>query len=280
MASFYDLPDVLVLNIFEMIPVKSRIRCGRVCKHWYKLLYDKWLWVNVNLTANPLSKLILTQVIKRYFNEHTKSLSLSGNGFRKRSAPPCLSNPVLKQLTKNCSNLVSLKVEEENLVNGVKLVHLPDRIKELTLAQCEFTVDTLDGCEEKFAKLKKLSFIRCPCLTAKHLSSFGALDNLTSLYIMGCYRVDHSAVCVITQSFKNLKRLSLLGCAHCYDRTAKLVSQTLKDLRFLEIEEWVGLTEIGVSYLTRDLNLKFFSVKNHNLNNGLVQIFGSRLDCD
>ena len=164
MASFDELPDVLILEIFEMIPVKSRIRCGRVCKRWYKLLYDKWLWVNVNLTENPLSKTVLTQVIKRYFNKHTKSLSLCGNGFRKRSAPPCLSNPVLQQLTKNCFNLSKLKIEEENLLNGLKLANLPDHLNDFTLAQCEFSVETLTDCEDKFVKLRKWAAFEIFCL--------------------------------------------------------------------------------------------------------------------
>ena len=279
MASFDDLPDVILLDILQLLPVKSRVRSGRVCKRWYKLLHDNWLWINVNLTADPINKQILNQIIRKYLNKYTKALSVSGNGFRKR-LPPCLSSAVLKQLTKNSPNLTSLRVEEENLCNGLKLTHLPSDIKELMFAQCELDVTTVEGCEEKFPKLRKLSFVRCPCLTTKYLRCFGTLENLTTLYIMGCYRVDHSAVCFVSLSFKHLKQLSLIGCAHCNDDSAKVISENLKELNFLEIEEWVGLTQKGVNYLMQGMTLQFLSIKNHNLNNGLVQIFGSRLDCD
>uniref|UniRef100_A0A9L0T0S9 F-box and leucine rich repeat protein 12 n=1 Tax=Equus caballus TaxID=9796 RepID=A0A9L0T0S9_HORSE len=50
MATFADLPDSVLLEIFSYLPVRDRIRVSRVCHRWKRLVDDRWLWRHVDLT--------------------------------------------------------------------------------------------------------------------------------------------------------------------------------------------------------------------------------------
>lgn len=50
MATFADLPDSVLLEIFSYLPVRDRIRISRVCHRWKRLVDDRWLWRHVDLT--------------------------------------------------------------------------------------------------------------------------------------------------------------------------------------------------------------------------------------
>ncbi|EDL25117.1 F-box and leucine-rich repeat protein 12, isoform CRA_d [Mus musculus] len=50
MATLFDLPDLVLLEIFSYLPVRDRIRISRVCHRWKRLVDDRWLWRHVDLT--------------------------------------------------------------------------------------------------------------------------------------------------------------------------------------------------------------------------------------
>uniref|UniRef100_A0A8C5VJS9 F-box and leucine rich repeat protein 12 n=1 Tax=Microcebus murinus TaxID=30608 RepID=A0A8C5VJS9_MICMU len=50
MATFAELPDSVLLEIFSYLPVRDRIRISRVCHRWKRLVDDRWLWRHVDLT--------------------------------------------------------------------------------------------------------------------------------------------------------------------------------------------------------------------------------------
>uniref|UniRef100_H2Z335 F-box domain-containing protein n=1 Tax=Ciona savignyi TaxID=51511 RepID=H2Z335_CIOSA len=275
-VGFSDIPDNLMVEIFLYLNVKDLLLLLRVCKRWKRLIPDKWLWKNVQFSPKPIQKTKLRSIVKQYFTKSTAAVDICGK-WRNTNTTYAISNNILKTIAVKSPKLSTFKIEDENL-NSISLELLPSSIQHLSFTGCEIPLSCLKSCAEKFKNLKSLSFRRCPCLTDAHLACFGSLPKLEKLEIIGSYRIDDDAVQLIGQSFPNLTLLTLIGCARCGDRSCVSIVESLLFLQSLEIEEWTELSERGVNQLVNNCpNIKFLSIKCHQLNSGFLTIHGSRV---
>uniref|UniRef100_A0A9L0TJS4 F-box and leucine rich repeat protein 12 n=1 Tax=Equus caballus TaxID=9796 RepID=A0A9L0TJS4_HORSE len=76
MATFADLPDSVLLEIFSYLPVRDRIRVSRVCHRWKRLVDDRWLWRHVDLTLYTAPEGIIVK--SSVYNLLELSLSTTG----------------------------------------------------------------------------------------------------------------------------------------------------------------------------------------------------------
>ncbi len=47
------LPLPLVLHIFSLLPVDTRLRCAEVCRGWRSVLLERSLWTRLDLSEAP-----------------------------------------------------------------------------------------------------------------------------------------------------------------------------------------------------------------------------------
>ncbi|XP_076814081.1 F-box/LRR-repeat protein 12-like [Clavelina lepadiformis] len=275
-AGFDELPDNIIVEIFQYFNVKELLPLTSVCKRWQRLIPDQWLWKKVKFSPTPIKKVRLRKIVRQYFTHSTELVDICGK-WRNKNAAYAISNNILNIMNRKSPNLITFKIEDENL-HDVKLNLLPSSLQHITFTSCEISLPSLDDCIGKFKELVTMIFRRCPCLNDKHLSKFGKLDKLERLEIYGSYRIDDDAVRIISQNFPNLKYLVLVGCAFCGDQATRSITENLSKLEALEIEEWTGLSENGVNQILGNCkNMKFFSVLCHQLNNGNISIHGSRV---
>ncbi|XP_066217127.1 F-box/LRR-repeat protein 12 isoform X4 [Saccopteryx leptura] len=279
MATFSDLPDSVMLEIFSYLPVRDRIRlsrCGlapqlgvgdeescrvgfvltavsflRVCHRWKRLVDDRWLWRHVDLTLYTVTGMrpkVMWHLLRRYMASRLHSLRLGGYLFSGSHAPQ-LSPALMRALGQKCPNLKRLCLHVADL-SMVPISSLPCTLRTLELHSCEISMLwLLKGQDPTVLPLLECIVLdRVPAFRDEHLQGLTRFRALRSLVLGGTYRVTETGLDTSLQELSYLQRLEVLGCTLSADSTLLAISRHLRDVQKIRLTVR-GLSAPGLSVL-------------------------------
>lgn len=248
MATFADLPDSVLLEIFSYLPVRDRIRISRVCHHWKKLVDDRWLWRHVDLTLYTMRPKVMWHLLRRYMASRLHSLRMGGYLFSGSQAPQ-LSPALMRALGQKCPNLQRLCLHVANL-SMVPIASLPCTLRTLELHSCEISMAWLHKEQDPtvLPLLERIVLDRVPAFRDEHLQGLTRFRALRSLVLGGTYRVTETGLDMGLQELNYLQRLEVLGCTLSADSTLLAISRHLRDVRKIRLTVR-GLSAPGLSVL-------------------------------
>lgn len=248
MATFADLPDSVLLEIFSYLPVRDRIRISRVCHRWKRLVDDRWLWRHVDLTLYTMRPKVMWHLLRRYMASRLHSLRMGGYLFSGSQAPQ-LSPALMRALGQKCPNLKRLCLHVANL-SMVPITSLPCTLRTLELHSCEISMAWLLKEQDPtvLPLLECIVLDRVPAFRDEHLQGLTRFRALRSLVLGGTYRVTETGLDMGLQELSYLQRLEVLGCTLSADSTLLAISRHLRDVRKIRLTVR-GLSAPGLSVL-------------------------------
>lgn len=234
-APVFSLHEEDVLRIFSFLPLSDLIRVSRVCRWWYRLSFDRFLFKNVDL--RPFATRLTDPVkIGLLFTKRMASIvqCLDLSGFN-------ISGETLRILASSCSQLRALKLKSVTFTPGTKGKDIfPENLKILdirfsqghagvyraiatslenirSLRLCDaflYTLlqdGTLNTTIESLKYLRELDLSHCHLLDDNTLSLFTSCSRLEALSVRKCFMLTGSFVNDFIQSCAHLKTLILDG---------------------------------------------------------------------
>lgn len=257
-APVFSLHEEVVLRIFSFLPLSDLIRVSRVCRWWYRLSFDRFLFKNVDL--RPFATRLTDPVkIELLFTKRMASIvqCLDLSGF-------IISGETLRILASSCSQLRVLKLKSVTFTPGTKGKDIfPENLKVLdirfsqghpgvyraiatsvenirSLRLCDAFLYTLlqDGTLKTTIKslkyLRELDLSHCHLLDDNTLSLFTSCSRLEALSVRKCFMLTGSFVNDFIQSCAHLKTLILDGIS-ISDNTLKNIMWDHSNLAHLEL---------------------------------------------
>lgn len=257
-APVFSLHEEDVLRIFSFLPLSDLIRVSRVCRWWYRLSFDRFLFKNVDL--RPFATRLTDSVnIELLFTKRMASIAqcLDLSGFN-------ISGGTLRILASSCSQLRVLKLKSVTFTPGTKGKDIfPENLKILdirfsqghpgvyraiatnlenirSLRLCDAFLYTLlqDGTLQTTIKslkyLRELDLSHCHLLDDNTLSLFTFCSRLEALSVRKCFMLTGSFVNDFIQSCAHLKTLILDGIS-ISDNTLQNIMWDHSNLAHLEL---------------------------------------------
>ena len=258
LAPVFSLHEEVVLRIFSFLPLSDLIRVSRVCRWWYRLSFDRFLFKNVDL--RPFATRLTDPVkIELLFTKRMASIvqCLDLSGFN-------ISGETLRILASSCSQLRVLKLKSVTFTPGTKGKDIfPENLKVLdirfsqghpgvyraiatslenirSLRLCDAFLYTLlqDGTLKTTIKnlkyLRELDLSHCHLLDDNTLSLFTSCSRLEALSVRKCFMLTGSFVNDFIQSCVHLKTLILDGIS-ISDNTLQNIMWDRSNLAHLEL---------------------------------------------
>ena len=257
-APVLSLHEEDVLRIFSFLPLSDLIRVSRVCRWWYRLSFDRFLFKNVDL--RPFATRLTDPVkIELLFTKRMASIvqCLDLSGFN-------ISGETLRILASSCSQLRVLKLKSVTFTPGTKGKDIfPENLKVLdirfsqghpgvyraiatslenirSLRLCDAFLYTLlqDGTLKttinSLKYLRELDLSHCHLLDDNTLSLFTSCSRLEALSVRKCFMLTGSFVNDFLQSCAHLKTLILDGIS-ISDNTLQNIMWNHSNLAHLEL---------------------------------------------
>ena len=257
-APVFSLHEEIVLRIFSFLPLSDLIRVSRVCRWWYRLSFDRFLFKNVDL--RPFATRLTDPVkIELLFTKRMASIvqCLDLSGFN-------ISGETLRILASSCSQLRVLKLKSVTFTPGTKGKDIfPENLKVLdirfsqghpgvyraiatslenirSLRLCDAFLYTLlqDGTLKttinSLKYLRELDLSHCHLLDDNTLSLFTSCSRLEALSVRKCFMLTGSFVNDFIQSCVHLKTLILDGIS-ISDNTLQNIMWDHSNLAHLEL---------------------------------------------
>ena len=257
-APVFSLHEEVVLRIFSFLPLSDLIRVSRVCRWWYRLSFDRFLFKNVDL--RPFATRLTDPVkMELLFTKRMASIvqCLDLSGFN-------ISGETLRILASSCSQLRVLKLKSVTFTPGTKGKDIfPENLKVLdirfsqghpgvyraiatslenirSLRLCDAFLYTLlqDGTLKTTIKnlkyLRELDLSHCHLLDDNTLSLFTSCSRLEALSVRKCFMLTGSFVNDFIQSCVHLKTLILDGIS-ISDNTLQNIMWDRSNLAHLEL---------------------------------------------
>ncbi|XP_049563973.1 S-phase kinase-associated protein 2 isoform X5 [Orcinus orca] len=180
-VSWDSLPDELLLGIFSCLCLPELLKVSSVCKRWYHLAFDEYLWQTLDLTGRNLHPDVVGRLLSRGVVAFRCPRSFMDQPFVERFSPfrvqhMDLSNSVidvstLHGLLSHCSKLQNLSLEGlqlsdpivNNLAQNTNLVRL-------NLSGCSgFSESALKTLLSSCCRLDELNLSWCYEFTEKHV---------------------------------------------------------------------------------------------------------------
>ncbi|KAM6394849.1 F-box/LRR-repeat protein 12 [Rhynochetos jubatus] len=242
------LPDSVLLQVLELLPLRDLLRASRVCRRWQRLALDRTVWRDVDLSPHRISSQTLWHLVRRRLRDSLQTLRLRGtlcSGTRQRLLSPAL----LAALGKRCPQLRRLCLAETDL-RPIPYDSIPASLAALELSRCEIPAAWFCGSASGGAlpRLQRLVIRNVPAFSDHHLLNVSSRNRLKTLSLSGTYRVTDTG---IRRAAPFLEELDHLALCHCVigDSAAAFVGRHVKRLRFLEISHASSLTTAGLASL-------------------------------
>ena len=286
-APVFSVHEEDVLRIFSFLPLSDLIRVSRVCRWWYRLSFDRFLFKNVDL--RPFATRLTDPVkIELLFTKRMASIvqCLDLSGFN-------ISGETLRILASSCSQLRVLKLKSVTFTPGTKGKDIfPENLKVLdirfsqghpgvyraiatslenirSLRLCDAFLYTLlqDGTLKTTIKslkyLRELDLSHCHLLDDNTLSLFTSCSRLEALSVRKCFMLTGSFVNDFIQSCVHLKTLILDGIS-ISDNTLQNIMWNHSNLAHLEL----GCCPL-ISSRVLNLALNRISIGNHMISSAI-----------
>ncbi|MEE6505961.1 hypothetical protein FKM82_007418 [Ascaphus truei] len=244
------LPDSVLLEVLSFLSVRDLIRSGRVCKRWKRLVMDKSLWRNVDLTPYKLNSKILWHLVRHWLGTGLQTLKIKGL-LRSMKKQEFLTPAVLQVLEKRYPSLENLHLEETSL-RSLSYDCLPSTLKTLELSHCEIPLVWFKGSPAKSRSLPNLENLilnNVSSFSSHHLETICSQSVLKTLFLSGTYRVTDLGIQKAVNCLRGLEHLKLHGC-NITDITLHLIGCHMKRLRTLSLTNFCSLTDAGLACLS------------------------------
>ncbi|KAM6307883.1 LOW QUALITY PROTEIN: F-box/LRR-repeat protein 12 [Podargus strigoides] len=243
-AELPALPDLVLLRILELLPLRDRLRAARVCRRWKRLALDGAVWRHVDLSPHRLSSHTLWHLLRHRLRATLRSLRLRGN-LCSGSKPRLLSPALLTALGTRCPHLRHLYLAETDL-RPLPYPNLPLPLTALELSRCE--IPSAWFCSPTaLPRLRHLVIHDVPAFTDRHLLNVSSQNHLKSLSLSGTYRLTATGIQRAAPFLEDLEHLTLRRCG--VGDSAPLGQTSPERLRFLELTHDSSLTDAGLEAL-------------------------------
>ncbi|XP_064355247.1 F-box/LRR-repeat protein 12 [Dromaius novaehollandiae] len=246
-AGLAALPDSVLLEVLALLPLRDRLRAGRVCRRWWRLGQDRALWRHVDLSPHRLSSRTLWHLLRRHLRGSLRTLKVKGAlcSARKHEV---LSPALLAALGKHCPHLGRLCLAEADL-RLLPYRSMPASLKTLELSHCEIPSAWFQGtAADALPQLQHLIVCNVPAFCDQHLLNVSSQAPLKTLTLSGTYRVTDAGIQRAAVYLGGLERLVLRHCV-ITDSAVHFIGHHLKSLRLLEISNAYSLTNAGLACL-------------------------------
>lgn len=273
-----SLKEEILLKIFSFLSLEDLLRVSRVCRWWYRLSFDRFLWKRIDLkrfSSRMTDALKLELLILKRLSNKIQCLELSGFTVSERT---------LHTLASSCKELHILKLEsvtftadtnrDPQLDNVEVSAQFPGKLEYLDvrfsqgnprvyraiassvsnvkqLGLCDAFLYTLlkDGSLETTIKsmksLRMLDLSHCRLLKDSTLALFARCSKLEVLSVRKCSMLTGSTVRELLESCTHLKTLILDGIS-IEDATLQSIRWDSSFLTHLELGWCPLITPVGL----------------------------------
>ncbi|XP_049644291.1 LOW QUALITY PROTEIN: F-box/LRR-repeat protein 12-like [Suncus etruscus] len=249
MASLNDLPDLVLLEILSLLPVRERVRNARVCRRWKSLVHDPLMWRHADLRLREVQFKIIWYVLRRYIKFNLQSLYLQGyvqSHPRCRSTLHSIPPEFFKVLGKKCPHLQRLSIRLAELVS-IPMASLPRTLRRLEIHSCDIWIDCKED-EGALPHLEQLVLDHMPTFQDHYLRRLTCFPTLRSLILCGTYWISQEGLDRGLRELSHLQRIEVLGSLISTDSVLQAISRHLRDVRHIRVT--VGtLTATGLEAL-------------------------------
>ncbi|XP_029441537.1 F-box/LRR-repeat protein 12 [Rhinatrema bivittatum] len=249
-AGLSCFPDSVLLHILSFLPVKDLVRSRRVSTRWRRLVLDKTLWKDVDLTPYKINSKILWHLLRRYMSGSLRSLRVRGC-LHSAKKPDLLTPALSHALGQRCPGLRCLKLREADL-RRLSYADLPPSLKRLELHHCEICLAWFcmpAGPAASLPQLEHLVLYHVPALTNGDLEEVCMCNQLRTLVLSGTYRLTDHGVRLALHYLGRVERLTLQSC-NLTEGALRVLASHAGALRHLDLVGFHLLTDVGLSYLT------------------------------
>ncbi|XP_049644292.1 F-box/LRR-repeat protein 12-like [Suncus etruscus] len=245
MASLDDLPDLVLLDILSLLPVRERVRNARVCRRWKRLVRDPLTWRHADLPLQEVRPKIVWRVLRRYIGSSLQSLHLQGYRVSRTTLLDMFPG-FFKALSYKCPHLQRLSLHMANLF-FIPMASLPRSIRQLEIHSCDISLIWMSRKEDEGAlpHLEQLVLDHVPSFQDCHLHRLSCFPALRSLILAGTYRLTEEGLNKGLQELSHLQRIEVLGCAISADSALQAISSHLREVRHIRLTV-KGLSGLGL----------------------------------
>lgn len=244
------LPDELMINIFQFLPLESLLECEKVCDRWKKLARDPALWRQIVFVySGKPGQSEVSEKSLEIIESHSECIYCLKVQY-------VYSYSVIKSIIQQCHNLTSLELIMCRITKEFEddVTRWPN-LRRINLKNSLVLMNNVDVMvpydQFKYLNYLALSDFGLPAATRDSLLR---CKNLSHIYIEKVKNLDIEYVQNLIKSKKEiLTALHIYGGAAVNDECLLMLSQChlLKDLAIIRCE---NLTDAGLIKLT---NLKY-----------------------
>ncbi|XP_063414567.1 F-box/LRR-repeat protein 12-like [Mytilus trossulus] len=262
MANFDLLPDNIILEVLNYLPVKELCIAGSVCRRWRRITRDYTLWRHVDLTPYRLDLKKTWKVIRSHFSECLISLKLRGDFNMPIKDKNPVSDAMLADLNERCPNIRHITLQNCKLQNLE--MKLPPSLTSIELYQCYWKPRWFKHLHTMVPNIKCLILEHTSRVDNHDLDDVCKITGLESLNLNACYRINEKGLEKIAKELINLQTLEIAHC-NCTDLILHHISRHLTKLETLNIRN-SKVTDSGISTIVSGLsNLKHLNINKCDL---------------
>jgi F-box/leucine-rich repeat protein 7 len=293
------LPDSMILKIFQILDLKSLIKCTRVCSRWKQIIYlSQPLFNTLNLApyCKEIDDSLLVKIAKiagsrphilnisnchHITDEGFSSLIqvLSGRANLRKVYMKCnwnISAMAIMDLSISCRQLLELDVSNCRKVTDdviISLIGYRDNTKfgcpclrSLRLGYCKYLTDrTMQHIiNDMNDRVELLDLTRCTTITDNGFLNLrnNYFSKLHTFVLKDCTFLSDRVVEMISIYMKELEDLNLTFCCMLTDVSLKLLGTSNSKLRRLDLSFCgAAVSDYSLSNLKGLANLEYLSIK-------------------
>ena len=253
-APICKLPANIMLQVFRFLDVKTLCALSIVCRMWYHLVCDRFLWKFVDLRSWSLSLRTLKKLVRNRLSDSVQELLIKGfiGTTKKREN---ISPSLLEEIKTKCPNVETLGLCYCDLRN-VPAHCLPQNLKSLLLDHSIVPLGWFERfhLEVYFHDLLELNLTYCTRVENSDLKSITKLKTLRNLNLSYCYRVGDEGIQCIAHSLSKLTALDVSNCPNISDLGLHHIGRHLTGLKSLSLLSNWRITDDGVHALVHSLS--------------------------
>ncbi|XP_068676140.1 F-box/LRR-repeat protein 20-like [Montipora foliosa] len=252
-APICKLPANIMLHVFGFLDVRTLCVLSTVCRTWYHLVCDRFLWKFVDLRPWSLSLRTLKKLVRNRLSDSVFELLVKGFiGTTKKNEN--ISPSLLEEIKTKCTNLETLGLCYCDMRN-VPVQCLPPNLRSLLLDHSIVPLGWFEGLqfEMYFPDLEKLNLTYCTRIENSDLKSITKLKTLRNLNLSYCYRVGDEGIQHIACNLSKLTALDVSNCPNITDLGLHHIGRHLTGLKTLNLLSNWRITDDGVLSLVHSL---------------------------
>lgn len=273
-SPFQQLSDDIIVKIFSNLTTDQLCKCSRVCKLWYRLIWDPTLWtslvinnkaVNIDRALKSLTKRLsyntptVCIIIEKINLNGCENLTDKGLHTIAKRCPELrhielqscsnITNPALFELVSNCVNLEHLNVSGCSNITCVSLANsILARAPAHYLHQVYLLYLDMSDCNLLDDRGLQILALHC--------------SRLQFLYLRRCNLITDAGIQHVATNCTELKDLSISDCYNVTDFGIMELSRLEPDLRYLSVAKCDKISDVGIRYISQHcLKLRYLNCR-------------------